>query len=277
MKNINHPENKLFPNFIINSVPAVLVTSVVAICLGIFFVISQSDNKPIERKDAVSYSGAFENYESQRNYCTVCFADGREFSVYPHTESIEFRETMMSLAKGTRLHILVNPNNGYVVEIRTDTEELLNFNVSQEEIDKYDNGYILIGYLICIVGVNLFIYAICLVKRRKENSRHAEKIAKNRDSGADSAAIRHADLSVKNRVLVQASAEGYTICYRRVKSVNELIINGRVYDEKKAIIEFEHKLCANLDGHSFEAGLDENSNSYIRFDGEILEYKKRLI
>ena len=69
----------------------------------------------------------------------------------------------------------------------------------------------------------------------------------------------------------------YKICYRRIKSTNELVINGYVYDEKKGIIEFEHNLSARVDSHKFEAGLNSNSYSYIKFDGKIIAEKQRLI
>lgn len=180
---------------------------------------------------------------------------------------------MESLAKGTKLSILVNPNNECVVEIKNDTAELLNFEESQKAIDSYDNGYIAIGWFACAAGVFLIIYALCSADyERKEKSRHAAKV-----KGVESTYLRHADPAVKNRVLLEATADGYSICYRRVKSVNELVINGRVYDEKKGVIEFEHKLCASLDGHSFAAGTDEDGYSYITFDGEIISCKKRLI
>ena len=71
--------------------------------------------------------------------------------------------------------------------------------------------------------------------------------------------------------------EGYEICYRRVKRVNELVINGIVYDEIKGVIEFPHTLSAAVDGHTIEAGLSEDSYSYITFDGECLVNKHRLI
>lgn len=278
MKKANHSKEKTFADVILNSVPATLVTAVVTLCLGIVLIISQSENKPVTREEAVSYSGTFEKYESEKNYCTIYFDNGTHYSVYPHTESREFRETMMSLEKGTKLYILVNPNNEYVAEIKTDTEELLNFELSQKEIDKYDNGYIIIGCVVCASSVFFFIYAILMANhRRKEKAHDAKKRTKMEEIGTESAALRHADSSVKNKILAQASAEGYTILYRRVKSVNELVINGNVYDEKKGIIEFEHKLYANIDGHSIEAGLDENDYSYIMFDGKIIESKKRLI
>ena len=100
---------------------------------------------------------------------------------------------------------------------------------------------------------------------------------KKRALGQYDKAIRYAKDYVKCKILLEATVDEYKICYRRVKNVNELIINGRVYDEYKGIIEFEHNLSAIIEKHKIEARLDANSFSYIMFDGEIIAEKKRII
>jgi len=70
-------------------------------------------------------------------------------------------------------------------------------------------------------------------------------------------------------------AEAFTVS--KCLSCHELVINGRIYDEKKGVIEFAHALCASLDDHFFEAGLNSEDFSYISFDGNTLKSKKRLI
>lgn len=260
-----------------NSKPAVLFVAIASILLGLYFIFSQNANQPIPRSKAVSYSGEFEEYEVWRNYRTIHFKDGSSYEVYAHTETQAFQNMMKSLEKGTRLYILVNPNNDCVVEIKTDTEELLNFETSQAEIDSYDNGYIAIGIFACFGGVYLIAYVIGSSNyKRKEDARHLKKIQK-RVEGQDDSAIKRADRSVKSKILLEATVKEYSICYRRVKSINELVINGLVYDEKKGIIEFEHNLIAVIDEHTIEAGYDEDSYSYIMFDGERIAEKKRII
>lgn len=251
---------------------AVLIIAVLSIILGIFFIVTQNDNNPIPRKDALSYSGYFDYYDtSWENYREIHFTDGSVYDVYPHTESTEFREKMESLAKNTKLYILVNPNNEYVVEVNTNTEELLNFETSQRDIDSYDNVYIAIGIFAICSGIFLILYEIgTTVYKRKEKARHNK-------AGQNINILRYADHEVKSRTLLEANVQSYRICYRRVRFVNELVINGRVYDEKKGVLEFEHKLCAIIDGHSIEAGLDNENYSYIMFDGERMKQKKRLM
>lgn len=261
-----------YADAIIDNPVAVIVVAVLAMLLGMIFAVTELANKPIPREEAVAYSGTFDHYDATwENYREIYFEDGSAYEVYAHTETQEFREMMESLEKGTKLYLLVNPNNELVAEIKTDTEELLNFETSQREVAAYGNGYVIIGMVCFAGGVFLIFYAVAVLRnRRKEEARHAAKKDKAK-------VLRLADPDVKSRTLLEASEQGYQICYRRVKSTNELVINGRVYDEMKAVIEFEHKLCAEVDGHRIEAGLDQRDHSYILFDGELIKEKKRLI
>lgn len=83
-------------------------------------------------------------------------------------------------------------------------------------------------------------------------------------------------MNIKQKILLQAVVEGYSIGYRRVKSTNELIINGNIYDEKKGVVELAHTLVAIVDNDRIEAGFD-SAHSFIKFDGELVDKKLRLI
>ncbi len=89
--------------------------------------------------------------------------------------------------------------------------------------------------------------------------------------------LRRADNEVKSRTLLQAEESGYQIVYRRVKKVNELIVNGVVYDEYEALVEVPHTLSAVVDGHKIEVMYDDKSHMYIIFDGKQIAKKLRLL
>lgn len=89
--------------------------------------------------------------------------------------------------------------------------------------------------------------------------------------------LRMADTEVKSRILLEAEKDGYHIVYRRVKRTNELVVNGRVYDEYEAVVEYPHTLTAKLDGHFIEVGCNAASRMFIVFDGVQLAKKLRLI
>lgn len=258
-----------------NNPKVLFIIGILGFLMGIFFIVMQSDNKPIARNEAVAYSGEFQKYEIWDDYRTICLSDGSEYSVYPHTESREFRERMESMNVGTMLYILVNPNNNYVIELKTDTEELMNFEVEQAEIDAYDDWYIGIGLFACLAGAFCVIYGLTVIENKKRESKRRKE--KKKLSQKESTPLGYAKQSVKGRVLLEAKFKGYEICYYRVNHINELIINGKVYDEKKALVEFEHELSATVDSHTIDAGLDEESFSYIKFDGKTIAVKKRLL
>lgn len=133
--------------------------------------------------------------------------------------------------------------------------------------------YTAIGIFMLIGGVYLIInFFVSAANRRREAAR-LDAIVK---SGKNTKPLRYAEKGGKPKVLAEAQAESYRICYRRIGAVNELVVNGRVYDEKRGIFEFAHSLCAYLDGHLIEVGYDIYNYSYIKFDGTTLEYKKRL-
>lgn len=87
--------------------------------------------------------------------------------------------------------------------------------------------------------------------------------------------IRRADTDVKHRVLLQKRMFNMDICYRRVKRVNELVINGYVYDEYEALAEQAHTLEAYVDGHHVEA-IYNGTHSIINVDGKEVVKKIRI-
>ena len=258
---------------IVNSPTALFICGLLAIVLGVFFCYINGNTTPVPRSEAIYYEGYFDCYDdSSENYREIQFSDGSAFQVFAHTESEEFNYNINALPRGTKLYLLINPNSDYVAEVRTEDEELLNFEVSQKEIHKYHYGYIGIGIFVVAVGVFLIVYGLCLKKTRRKEQSRKEKI---KQSGGNTKPEYRVDPTVKARILLETKVDGLHICYRRCRSVNELVINGQVYDTRKGIIEFEHELCATVCGHTITAGLDGDSNSFITVDGETVKEKKR--
>ena len=153
------------------SLPATLGFAVLAIAMGILFILLQGNTTPVPREEAIAYEGEVARYEVGHNDLDLCFVDGSDFDVYPHTETNAFQETMKSLEAGTKLWILVHPHSDYVIEIRTETEELMNFEESQIDIDRYMIGYKVIGGFMIFAGVFVGFYGIwSQIAHRKEQS-----------------------------------------------------------------------------------------------------------
>lgn len=108
-----------------------------------------------------------------------------------------------------------------------------------------------------------------------ENEQQTENSTPN-ENLSDSPILRSADFSVKSKTFLECDYLNHKIIYRRVKKVNELVIDGYVYAEYSALIEFSHTLCAAVGGHMFYAGLQFNK-SFIAVDGITLKQKIRWI
>ena len=145
-----------------------IIFGVVAILLGVVFaVVAPMGMDPVTRAEAVAYEGEFEKFHEGKNFKTICFADGTEYDVYAHTAPQEFCDRIRELEKGTKLYLLINPNNGYAAEVRTESEELLNFETSQQEAADYQAGYVIIGIVVVLMGAFLIVYALLQVQNKK--------------------------------------------------------------------------------------------------------------
>ena len=258
---------------IVNSPTALFICGLLAIVLGVFFCYINGNTAPVPRSEAIYYEGYFDWYEdSDENYREIQFSDGSAFQVFAHTESEEFNYNINALPRGTKLYLLINPNSDYVAEVRTETEELLNFDVSQKEIHKYHYGYIGIGLFVCTAGVFLIVLGFGLKKSRRSEQIYKEKA---KQTGGNTKPEYRIDPTVKARILLETKVDGLHICYRRRRSVNELVINGQVYDTRRGVIEFEHELYATVGDHVITAGLNSDDNSFITVDGETVKEKKR--
>jgi hypothetical protein len=94
---------------------------------------------------------------------------------------------------------------------------------------------------------------------------------------ANSTPLRNADMTVKHRILLEYKEDEHHIVYRRVGKVNELVIDGMVYDEYIALAEFAHELKATINGKDISAGYNGLATSYISINGIIVATKPRLI
>ena len=78
----------------------------------------------------------------------------------------------------------------------------------------------------------------------------------------------------KVRVLLEETYGTYHICYRRVKRLNQLVINNYIYDEVEYLAEPPHSLSAVMNGTRIEVGYD-GVKSYISIDGKRIKEKIR--
>lgn len=90
------------------------------------------------------------------------------------------------------------------------------------------------------------------------------------------APLRRIDENEKCRILLETHCGGHHVVYRRVRRTNQLVIDQYIYDEIQMLVETAHTLSAMVDGHRFEAGMGQNSKSFISLDDQLIKSKVRL-
>lgn len=80
----------------------------------------------------------------------------------------------------------------------------------------------------------------------------------------------------KNRVFIETTVSDMNIVFRRVKYVNELVINGHVYDEYEAKFEKKHTLTGYYNNHKIEAVYDGQTTVKIFVDSQEVANKARF-
>ena len=231
---------------------------------------------PVSLEETVVHTGRFQSYKessSSKYDSELCLQGGETFYVLLSCESKDFLRAMKEMEPGTELRLCVDPKTDRVLEMHKGEEELLRFSFCRDATLRYGMWWFVFSALLAVLGAALGAFELIGFFRSKTACEPPALVK----SEEESIALRHADMDVKCKILLEAKVKGYAICYRRVKSVNELVINGLVYAEKKGVIEFQHALRATVDGHVIVAGLDDLSYSYIEFDGELVNYKERLI
>ncbi len=245
--------------------------AVIGVIMSMVLVLVTLPDRAIDRSEAVSYTGIYSGYSGKNGATRIVFADGVAIQLPSKAEVKELLLRMDALPAGTELSILYNPRNKEIQEIKTETEVLLSFDAVQKGArSKMIASFCLSGIYLLMLPCNFLLIRAAdrYVKKERENDEAKRRVLCTR-------AIRRADMEVKYRVLSEAKVEDYVICYRRVKSVNELVINGYVYDEKKGVVEFAHNLYASVNGHIIEAGFDGAAYSYILFDGNRIKQDRR--
>ena len=80
----------------------------------------------------------------------------------------------------------------------------------------------------------------------------------------------------KYRVVVEAQYGSRTIQMRRSYGLTELVIDGRLYAQRKGVSEMPYRLTARVDGHEIATALLPSNLQTIEVDGAIIAKKFRL-
>ena len=100
----------------------------------------------------------------------MSFKDERVLFIHQAAGSMKVCENLEMLKKGDKLYVLINPNVDYVVEIKTDSVEILNLNSAQKAMYREAIAFMWLGFFIYGGAVFMIGYGVYqIIKERKED------------------------------------------------------------------------------------------------------------
>lgn len=153
-----------------------------------------------------------------------------------------------------------------------DSLALIGFYILAEEaagmVDVLFHAWVLY-YL--IIGIS----SAAKLKKMPAEEPAVEEAATEAEPVADSVPLRRINEDEKCRILLEHTYGSYRVVYRRVKRVNQLVVNDYIYDEIELLAEPAHSLSARLGGHDIVVGFDGAGHSYLTVDGQQAAKKMR--
>ena len=159
-----------------------LIFSLVAIFLGTLFTSQLIFDKPISREEATEVIGTFKDFEGQQKLkggfseVSLFFTDEHCQYIDSSCVSEELLQLFEKIPKGTEMYLLVNPNNGYVVELVADGNVLLEFNYAQKAIERDSILGLYLGFFLYASAIAFIVQAVLDFKKKIKR----EKIKKER-------------------------------------------------------------------------------------------------
>ncbi len=168
----NHRTGKKRISFDKDDSPLFMIgISVLCVLISIIFITMPNRYKPIAKEETQRYEGIYSSYNQDgQGYVDIIFEDETEHTIHQCCAYVEILDGLKALHKGEKLYVLINPTTDYIVELKTESKELLNFDDSQRLMLFEAKAFMWLGIVLDVGAVCLTAYGIYqLIKERKED------------------------------------------------------------------------------------------------------------
>ena len=148
------------------SVTEAMISFILCIITGCGFISMHINGiDAVKKEETISVTGTFESYDYYQHrgtfhYIILSFTDIENQTVDGSCYSEALFEEIDKLSKGTELHMLIDEENGIIMELKTDDRILLDFDVACQAVKSERTEFIILGIGMIIIGLSVFVYVI---------------------------------------------------------------------------------------------------------------------
>ena len=153
-----------------------VIFAVLCLFMAIVFSTSFFIKRPIEKSAAEEKSAIYSHYEEDYgpklrrsintiNSIELFFENSEKEFICGVCVNKDLYKALDCLEEGTVLHMLINPDNNYIVELKSDEKEILNFDYAQKKLRQDGVGFLCLGFFM-LVFCCCFVYTAVTTKEK---------------------------------------------------------------------------------------------------------------
>lgn len=156
--------------------PGAIFMAVISLFLAVGLSTPFFSNKPIEKTEAIEKTAVFDYYEEDYgvgrrgansvDYIVLFLENGEKEEIRSACMNKYVWNDLKDLKKGTELHMLINPNNNYIIELQTDSKEILNFDFAQNRLFREGIAFLALAIFFFVGGFCYFVYKAITTKEK---------------------------------------------------------------------------------------------------------------
>ena len=153
-----------------------VIFAVLSLFMTTVFSTSFFIKRPIEKSAAEEKSAVYSHYEEEYgpklrrsintlNYIELFFENAEKELISGVCVNKDLYKALDTLEKGTVLHMLINPDNNYIVELKANEKEMLNFDYAQKMLRQDGVGFLYLAIFMLVLCC-YFVYKAITTKER---------------------------------------------------------------------------------------------------------------
>ena len=151
----------------------IVVVALLAAVMGFVFFIGGDDYKNVTREDCIEYTGVVTNitgeaWYEEHDYCDIEFEDGELYTVDGTVISDDVKKALKTIDVGDTVTLLFYEEEASVMEITSDSREILPFEWAYEVLNREATAFYWMGIAVWAADIFLFGYGICGIIREKK-------------------------------------------------------------------------------------------------------------
>ena len=149
-----------------------LVMALISIFIGTVFSSTLFFNQPIDREEATELTYTYKDFTGHEKgkggftEIKLIFSDGSAQYIDGCCVKDELVEKLEKTTAGTKIKMLVNPKNDYVVELVADDVVLLEFDYAQKQLERNGVGFFYLGIVMYVFAIIFIIQAVLDFKKK---------------------------------------------------------------------------------------------------------------